>query len=155
MQNWIDTPARHFHLMPNRLAHELSAGVRVVNDAQKFAVQMDTSQYQPEEIDVKVNNAEQGRPAYLTVSGKHEEKQDEHGYVSRSFTRRYALPPDVDAAQLACNMSETGVLTAQAPKVQPALADGARAIPITHVAQAPKLGAAAKANKKSANTKDA
>jgi HSP20 family molecular chaperone IbpA len=121
----------------------MSSGVRVVNDAHKFAVQMDVSQYRPEEIEVKVNDAEQGGQKYLMVSGKHEEQQDEYGHVSRSFTRRYALPPDVDAAQLACNMSEAGVLTAQAPRVQPAMVDGARAIPITHVAHAPKLATAA------------
>jgi len=146
--NGLDVSRRLWpSLLPTRLSHDMAEmarrmddGVRVVNDAKKFGVQMDVSQYRPEEIDVKVSNENDanGQPAYLIVSGKHEEQQDEHGHVSRSFTRRYSLPTDVDAHQLACNLSDTGVLTLQAPRMQPALTGG-RPIAITHVANAPRL----------------
>jgi hypothetical protein len=45
---------------------------------------------------------------YLVVTGKHKEKADEHGFVSRSFTRRYALSKDVDMTALQCNVSNKG-----------------------------------------------
>ena len=89
----------------------LDAGVRIVNDRDKFAVQMDVGEYQPEEINVNVHDEDKakGVSAYLVVSGKHEERRDERGgFVSRSFQRRYALPDDVDAKQLQCNRSNRG-----------------------------------------------
>ncbi len=47
--------------------------------------------------------------AFLLITGKHEEKADEHGFVSRQFTRRYALPKDVDIKELQCNLSNQGL----------------------------------------------
>jgi crystallin alpha B len=82
----------------------------VVNDKTKFQINLDVSHFKPEEIQVKaVENA-------LIVEGKHEEKMDEHGYIARQFTRKYFIPEDVDAAQLASNLSPEGVLTIGAPK---------------------------------------
>jgi hypothetical protein len=46
---------------------------------------------------------------YLMITGKHEEKADEHGFVSRHFTRRYALPKDVDVKELHCDLSNKGL----------------------------------------------
>jgi HSP20 family molecular chaperone IbpA len=46
---------------------------------------------------------------YLLVTGKHEEKADEHGLISRHFTRRFALPKDVDIKELQCNLSNKGL----------------------------------------------
>jgi len=135
--NW---PARHYHLVPNYhrrmsqqmtdMARQMDQGVHVINDGQKFAVEMDVAQYRPDEIDVKVENDQ------VIVSAKHEEVYDnEHGFVKRSFTRRYSLPTDVDDKQLACNLSERGVLTLEAPRLHPQLMDSSnmRAIPIMHV----------------------
>jgi len=130
--------SRHYSLVPhnrNRLSSQLSemarqmdSGMRVLNTANKFAIQMDVAQYKPDEIDVKVQNNQ------LLVSGKHEEMQDgEHGFISRSFTRRYALPQDVDEQQLKCNLNERGVLTFEAPRLQAAENLNSRAIPITHI----------------------
>ena len=57
------------------------------NDPKKFEVKLDVSNFTPEEIAVKVVEND------LLVEGKHEEKLDKNkdGYVSRQFTRRYAL----------------------------------------------------------------
>jgi len=123
-------------------------GVHVVNDAHLFAVQMDVSDYKPGEMDVKVHD-ENKDTGYLVVTGKHEEKADEHGFVSRSFTRRYALPKDVDMTALQCNVSNKGIMTLQVPrKPFEMVTNKTRAIPITHVADAPMLaGSKATANK--------
>ena len=93
--------------MQRQLA-ELQRDVRVVYDRDKFAVQMDVGAYRPEEVSVAVHDDD--TPAHLVVSGKHEERRDEHGFVSRTFTRRYSLPEDVDAKQLQCSLSNSGSL---------------------------------------------
>ena len=57
---------------------------------------------------------------YLLVTGKHEEKPDEHklGFVSRHFTRRYELPKDVDIKEMQGNPSDRG-LFARVPFAPP------------------------------------
>lgn len=53
---------------------------------EKFEVILDVQQFSPNEISVKITDK------FVVVEAKHEEKQDEHGFVSRQFTRRYLLP---------------------------------------------------------------
>jgi len=73
-------------------------------------VSLDVKEYKPEEITVKnVENV-------ITVEGKHEEKQDEHGYISRHFVRRYVLPKDVDIDHCKVSLSSDGVLNLHVPK---------------------------------------
>lgn len=43
--------------------------------------------------------------------GKHEEKQDEHGFVSRQFTRKYNLPPNYKQDSVTSTLSSDGILT--------------------------------------------
>jgi hypothetical protein len=94
---------------------------------------------------------------YLMVTGKHEEKAEHKcGFVSRHFTRRFALPKDVDVKEMLCNLSNSGlcprslcphttplagILTLQVPRKHLTLtANNTRAIPIMHVANTPMLG---------------
>lgn len=77
---------------------------------------------------------------YVVIEGKHEERSDEHGFVSRQFTRRYQLPDNVDMQALQSSLSSDGVLQLCAPKKS--IEDkGARSIPITHT-NAPAVKAA-------------
>jgi HSP20 family molecular chaperone IbpA len=62
------------------------AAKEVVNDDWKFQVNLDVRQFSPEEVNVKTSNNE------IFVEAKHEEKADEHGFIQRSFSRRYVLP---------------------------------------------------------------
>ncbi|CAM6000737.1 unnamed protein product [Sphagnum balticum] len=139
----------HHHYQPlfaDKLTHKIDKmatlmndDALVVNDVAKFAVRMDVAKYAPEEISVKVveHERDSSSPPILIVTGKHEEESaDHHGHVSRSFTRRYSLPPDVDEKQLTCALNERGVLTVNAPRVQlPAVANSSKVhpIPIAHV----------------------
>lgn len=66
----------------------------------------------------------------VVVEGRHEEKQDEHGFISRQFTRRYILPGGYDVQDLVSTLSSDGVLTITAPKRPPPNA-GERIVPIT------------------------
>ncbi|GBN68773.1 Alpha-crystallin A chain [Araneus ventricosus] len=56
------------------------------NDKDIFQIDLNVSQFKPEELDLKVCDK------YVVIHGKHDEKSDEHGFVSREFTRRYMLP---------------------------------------------------------------
>lgn len=79
----------------------------------KDGVQMCLNVYQfsPSEISVKTVDD------VIIIEGKHEEKQDEHGYVTRQFTRRYKLPKEYDPKDVMSSMSSDGVLTIKAPSI--------------------------------------
>ena len=59
--------------------------------------------------------------------------QDDHGYISREFHRRYRLPSNVDQSALSCSLSADGMLTFSGPKVPSGLDGGhsERAIPVS------------------------
>lgn len=80
-------------------------------------------QFAPNEITVKTIGKT------ITVEGKHEEKQDQHGLVSRQFMRRYVLPEGYDIENVQSALSSDGVLSITAPKL--ALpAPGEKIVPI-------------------------
>ncbi|KAL0278687.1 UNVERIFIED_CONTAM: hypothetical protein PYX00_000437 [Menopon gallinae] len=93
-------------------------------DQDKFQVILDVQQFAPNEITVKTNNNT------IIVEGKHEEKQDEHGFISRHFIRKYLLPEDTEPLNITSNLSSDGVLTITAPKKVTPAVTGERTIPI-------------------------
>ncbi|KAJ8916235.1 hypothetical protein NQ315_016374 [Exocentrus adspersus] len=95
------------------LASEQDAGSVVSFDKDKFQAHLDVQQFKPEEITVKVTGDNS-----ITVEGKHEEKEDEHGHVYRHFVRRYVLPKNCDLGKVESKMSSDGVLTVTAPRAQ-------------------------------------
>lgn len=86
-------------------------------------------QFKPEEITVKTTDE------HIIVEGKHEEKPDEHGQISRHFVRLYQLPKDIIADDIKSTLSSDGVLTVTAPlkEVPPPPPENERVIPITRV----------------------
>nr|AHW45923.1 small heat shock protein [Plutella xylostella] len=99
-------------------------GSTIKADKDKFQVNLDVQHFAPEEITVKTVDG------CVVVEGKHEEKEDDHGYVSRSFKRRYTLPEDCNPEAVESRLSTDGVLTILAPKAS--TGKGERAVPITH-----------------------
>lgn len=98
-------------------------GSTVHCDKDNFRVNLDVQQFTPEEIKVKVvDNC-------VTVEAKHEEKEDEHGYISRHFVRRYVLPKEYKVDQITSSLSSDGVLTISAPRLE-AIESGEKVIPI-------------------------
>lgn len=86
---------------------------------------MDVQQFAPEEITVKMVDD------FIVIEAKHEERQDEHGFISRQFQRRYKLPSAVRLDTLKSNLSSDGILTVTASlKPMPLLAARERIIPI-------------------------
>uniref|UniRef100_A0A8D8GBF2 Protein lethal(2)essential for life n=1 Tax=Culex pipiens TaxID=7175 RepID=A0A8D8GBF2_CULPI len=97
---------------------------------ENFEVSIDVHNFKPEEISVKmVDNC-------ITIEGKHEEKQDEHGFVSRHFVRKYRLPEGHDLEKVASSLSSDGVLTIRAPRLElPEVPVKERSIPIVRTEQ--------------------
>ncbi|XP_023023353.2 protein lethal(2)essential for life-like [Leptinotarsa decemlineata] len=85
-------------------------GSTVSLDKDRFQANLDVQQFKPEEITVKLTDENT-----ITIEGKHEEKQDDHGFISRHFVRRYVLPKNCDPSQLQSKLSSDGVLTITAP----------------------------------------
>ncbi|GBP62980.1 Protein lethal(2)essential for life [Eumeta japonica] len=110
-------------LVLNELASTPS-GIR--SDGEKFQINVDVQHFAPEEINVKVADG------HVLIQGKHEEKRDQHGYVSRQFVRRYALPPNVLPDTVRSSLSSDGVLTVSAPKALAMPSIGERIVPIIH-----------------------
>lgn len=95
-------------------------------DKDKFQVVLDVQQFEPSEIDVKVVDK------FVVVTAKHEEKRDEHGWVSRQFTRKYLIPEQCDLDQVTSKLSSDGVLTISAPRKDQENAGNERVIKIEH-----------------------
>ncbi|CAG2107802.1 unnamed protein product, partial [Medioppia subpectinata] len=77
---------------------------QVLEDKTRFRVKLDVSHFKPWEVEVKYadNN--------IVVTGKHEEVEDKQGWVSRQFSRRYALPEEYDSDLLNSSLTADGVL---------------------------------------------
>lgn len=104
-------PALQPYLRPSRMGVATQSGLSSIqNDNKNFKVNLDVQQFKPEEVSVKVVDG------YVVVDGKHEERSDEHGYISRQFTRRYKVPDNVDLAAITSTLSSDGVLSIGAPK---------------------------------------
>ncbi|XP_041771997.1 protein lethal(2)essential for life-like isoform X2 [Anopheles merus] len=122
--------------------HDSGSAVNISKD--KFQINLDVQQFSPEEISVKyVDNC-------VLVEGKHEEKQDDHGYVSRHFVRRYMLPKGHNEADIVSSLSSDGILTITCPRKEIEQKKEERSIPITHTGQPMKqvTGKAAQENEK-------
>ncbi|XP_040888586.1 alpha-crystallin A chain [Toxotes jaculatrix] len=83
----------------------------VRSDRDKFTVFLDVKHFSPDELSVKITDD------YVEIQGKHGERQDDHGYISREFHRRYRLPSNVDQSAITCSLSADGLLTLTALKV--------------------------------------
>ena len=72
---------------------------------------VDVSQFRPNEVTVRTTDKN------VIVHGKHEERTDKHGFVSREFRRRISLPKGVNPEQVTSTLSPEGTLTVMAPKM--------------------------------------
>lgn len=92
------------------------------NECDGFHVTMDVIHFGPEEISVKIIGNK------IVVEGRHEEKEDDHGEISRHFIRKYKIPKCYDVSQASTMLSSDGVLSIQIP--YPHLNEPERVIPI-------------------------
>lgn len=128
----MDYPRRSWNHMNralrqlDQLSRQMNQEMAAVKDSEdKFEVNVDCAHFKPEEINVKLANNN------LTIEAKHEERSDEHGYISRSFKRRYVLPDNVEFDKLQSSLGVDGVLSIKAPKKVVNAVTGEKKIPIT------------------------
>ncbi|XP_021918142.1 alpha-crystallin A chain-like isoform X1 [Zootermopsis nevadensis] len=111
----------YYHPLP----YQRNTVCKIEDDKDCFKVNLDVQQFSPEEITVKMVDD------FIVIEAKHEERQDEHGFISRQFQRRYKLPSAVRLDTLKSNLSSDGILTVTASlKPMPLLAARERIIPI-------------------------
>lgn len=115
----------YYHPWRHLAAVVKGVGSSIKSDKDKFQVNLDVQHFSPEEISVKTADG------YIVVEGKHEEKKDEHGFISRQFTRRYALPKGCLPEAVESRLSSDGVLSITAPRKVPDAVEGQRNVPIT------------------------
>ncbi|GFW61337.1 hypothetical protein TNCV_4136551 [Trichonephila clavipes] len=88
--------------------YEPKSKVQILSKDDKFQVKLDTSNYQPDEITVKVINDR------IAISAKHESRGDDV-YEYHEMTRSFDLPEGVDPATVVSRLNTSGQLTIEAP----------------------------------------
>lgn len=83
-----------------------------------FQISLDVQHFTPSEITVKTIDD------FIEIEAKHEERQDEHSYVSRHFRRRYRLPEQFKIEDVVSSISSDGILTVRVPPATPASKEG-------------------------------
>ncbi|KAK6961173.1 heat shock protein Hsp-12.2 [Biomphalaria glabrata] len=83
----------------------------VQNTDKEFRIRLDLHHFKPEEVKITSENNR------VKITAKHEEKQDNHGFVSREICRVYKLPEDVDPKSVTSTMNSQGVLSIKAAKL--------------------------------------
>ncbi|XP_051541316.1 heat shock protein beta-1-like [Myxocyprinus asiaticus] len=107
------------------LSRQLSSGMSEIKQTpDTWKISLDVNHFSPEELSVKTKDG------VVEITGKHEERKDEHGFVSRCFTRKYTLPPGVDSEKITSCLSPEGVLTIEAPLPKPAIKGSEITIPV-------------------------
>ncbi|VDM97237.1 unnamed protein product [Thelazia callipaeda] len=101
-----------------------SAIGQIVNNEEKFSVEVDVSHFHPEDLKVSLRHQE------LIIEGHQNQRRDPHGSIERHFVRKYLLPPDVDYATLTSSLKDNGILTVSARKQNVPPTTPTRNIPI-------------------------
>ncbi|XP_062398474.1 heat shock protein beta-8 [Sardina pilchardus] len=83
------------------------------NPDEPWKVCVNVHSFKPEELNVKTKDG------FVEVSGKHEEKQDEGGIVTKNFTKKIQIPADVDPLTVFASLSPEGVLIIEARQTPP------------------------------------
>uniref|UniRef100_A0A8C4ZPW4 SHSP domain-containing protein n=1 Tax=Gadus morhua TaxID=8049 RepID=A0A8C4ZPW4_GADMO len=81
-------------------------------DPSGFTVHVDVKLFSPEDLLVKVSGD------FVEVQGKHEEKKDGSGTMTRQFSRRYLIQGGVDTMALESTVSPEGILIIFAPMLR-------------------------------------
>ncbi|ELW65700.1 heat shock protein beta-3 [Tupaia chinensis] len=74
----------------------------------RFQILLDVVQFLPEDIIIQTFEG------WLLIKAHHGTRMDEHGFISRSFTRQYRLPDDVETKDLSAILCHDGILVVEA-----------------------------------------
>lgn len=96
---------------PWAFQNRTESNIDIKTDKDIFQLSLDVQQFSPEELTVKSLDKN-----FIVVEGKQEEREDEHGYISRHFIRKYKLPEEFNSMSIQSNLSSDGLLTVTAIK---------------------------------------
>lgn len=103
--------------------------VKKQND--KYEICINVKDYAPEEISVKTADG------FIVVEGKHEEKQDDFGFIARQFVRRFQVPEGCRIEEVQSRLTPDGLLIVSVPRVPVIKKD--TVIPVKHEVSKSKL----------------
>ncbi|XP_069786540.1 heat shock protein beta-8 [Narcine bancroftii] len=84
-----------------------------LSPGEPWKVCVNVQSFAPEELTIKTKDG------FVEISGKHEEKQEEGGIVSKNFTKKIQLPIEINPITVFASLSPEGVLIIEAPPVRP------------------------------------
>ncbi|XP_078264957.1 alpha-crystallin A chain [Rhinoraja longicauda] len=100
---------------PSLLHTLLDSGISEVHsDKDCFTINLNVKHFSPEELTVKIVDD------FVNIHGKHLERQEDHGWVSREFHRSYRLPRSLDPSAFTCSLSSDGFLSLCCPRLHTA-----------------------------------
>ncbi|XP_042343416.1 heat shock protein beta-8 [Plectropomus leopardus] len=100
-------------LYTSRYGEPSSRSSPTTTGGEPWKVCVNVHSFKPEELNVKT------RDGFVEVSGKHEEKQEEGGIVTKNFTKKIQIPIDVDPLTVFASLSPEGVLIIEARQTPP------------------------------------
>lgn len=100
-------------LYTSRYGEPSSRSSPTTTGGEPWKVGVNVHSFKPEELNVKT------RDGFVEVSGKHEEKQEEGGIVTKNFTKKIQIPIDVDPQTVFASLSPEGVLIIEARQTPP------------------------------------
>ncbi|XP_054145659.1 heat shock protein beta-3 [Melozone crissalis] len=136
IRHWVETPVRYqeqfvgqeleahklnhlLYALPGpataapsdqRCAPESTAGAGKSGQEEEntqFRVLLDVVQFRPEDIIIQTFEG------WLLIKAQHGPRMDEHGFISRSFTRQYKLPNGVENKDLSALFCHDGILVVE------------------------------------------
>lgn len=72
-----------------------------------FQILLDVVQFLPEDIIIQTFEG------WLLIKAQHGTRMDEHGFISRSFTRQYKLPDGIETKDLSAILCHDGILVVE------------------------------------------
>ncbi|XP_053144685.1 heat shock protein beta-3 [Hemicordylus capensis] len=133
IRHWVETPTRyqeHFadqdleacrlnHLLYALPGPAIAAQTKNIHTAKttaeseqnstdaalsKFQVLLDVVQFRPEDVIIQTFEG------WLLIKAQHGPRMDEHGFITRSFTRQYRLPDGIETKDLTALFCHDGIL---------------------------------------------
>ncbi|XP_044252946.1 heat shock protein 27-like [Tribolium madens] len=77
-----------------------------------FELNLNVRDFKPEELSVKITEDN-----FLVVEGKHGEKKDKDGSISRHFIRKCAIPSGFDVGKVQSRLYSDGILVVSVSRV--------------------------------------
>ncbi|XP_072288630.1 heat shock protein beta-8-like [Eucyclogobius newberryi] len=106
-------PAGGPTLYTSRYGEPSSHNAPATTNGEPWKVCVNVHSFKPEELHIRT------RDGFVEVSGKHEEKQEEGGIVTKNFTKKIQIPIDVDPVTVFASLSPEGVLIIEARQTPP------------------------------------